>query len=125
MPARFPSAAVALLGVVLLALAACSTISGPPPVTVPEIVAMSKSGARPGDIIERIRDSGTVYRLTASQLAELEKQGVAPGVIDYMQQTYLHAVRREQARADWDYWSLDGGYWYGGCPYGWGSGWCY
>jgi hypothetical protein len=27
--------------------------------------------------------------------------------------------------ADRDYWSLDGDYWYGGCPYGWGPGWCY
>jgi hypothetical protein len=43
-----------------------------------------------------MRDSGTVYRLTAAQLAQLHDQGVADPVIDYMQQTYLNAVLREQ-----------------------------
>ena len=115
-----------LAAVVLLALAGCATEPPRPPVTVAQIVAMSKAGQDAGVIIENIRASGTVYRLSAGQLADLEKQGVARAVIDYMQDTYIGAVRREQARADWDYWSLDGdGYWYGGCPYGWGPRWCY
>ena len=118
--------AFVLAGGMLLALGACSTIGTPPaPVTVPQIVAMSKAGDDPGTIIETIRQSHTVYRLSAGQLADLEKQGVPRAVIDYMQRTYIDAVRRDQARADWSYWSLeDDGYWYGGCSYGWGPSWC-
>ena len=36
------------------------------------------------------------------QLARLHDQGVADPVINYMQQTYLEAVRREQNLADWN-----------------------
>jgi len=35
-------------------------------------------------------------------LAELHDLGVADQVLDYMQQTYIEAERREQSRADWD-----------------------
>jgi len=35
-------------------------------------------------------------------LAQLHDQGVQDQVINYMQQTYLDAVRREQDLADWN-----------------------
>jgi hypothetical protein len=66
----------------------------------------------------KIRDSGTVYRLSASQLASLKNEGVPDAVINYMQQTYLDAVERDQALADWTLWIREGdGFWYGGHPY--------
>jgi hypothetical protein len=37
-----------------------------------------------------------------AQLARLHDQGVADAVINYMQQTYLEAVRREQNLAGWN-----------------------
>jgi len=37
-----------------------------------------------------------------AQLARLHDQVVADAVINYMQQTYLEAVRREQNLADWN-----------------------
>ena len=81
---------------------------------------MSKAGTPPQDIIKIMKDSGTVYRLSASQLADLRQQGVPDPVIDYMQQTYLEAVRRNQALRDLSYWHWGpGGYYYGGGPYGW------
>ena len=58
-----------------------------PPVTVPQIVLMSKEGVPADEIIEKMRESGTVYILQASQLAQLKEQGVPDAVIDYMQQT--------------------------------------
>ncbi len=89
-------------------------------VTVDQIVQMSKSGVSPDDIIKQIAESGTIYRLNASQLADLRQAGVSDQVINYMQQTYLDAVRREQRREDMRYWAPGpGGYWYGGVPYGW------
>jgi hypothetical protein len=93
-----------------------------PPITVAEIVSMSQAGVPAQAIIQRIRASGTVYRLQASQLAQLRKEGVPDAVVDYMQRTYLRAVRRNQARRDWSNWTLGGdGYWYGGLPFGWDS----
>ncbi|MCL4500395.1 MAG: hypothetical protein M1438_00895 [Deltaproteobacteria bacterium] len=106
----------------MLVLGGCATTTGtkPEPVSVTQIVEMSKSKVPPQDIINQIKTSGTVYRLDASQLADLRQAGVSDQVINYMQQTYLEAVRRNQERLDWYYWSPGvGGYWYGGVPYGW------
>jgi hypothetical protein len=122
-PARAPRAGrLLLLFAGLLLLAGCATllVERPPPVRVSQIVEMSRAGVPAHEIIEKIRASGTVYRLKASQLAELREKGVPDAVIDYMQQTYLHAVRRDQRFEDWNRWSLyDDGYWYGGYPFGW------
>lgn len=107
-------------------LLACSGINlNPTPhVSVAEIISMSKSGEPDDVIIGNIRESGTVYRLTASQLADLRKQGVSDAVINYMQQTYLEAIRRNQQLNDQSYWTPYGdGYWYGGYPFGWDNGW--
>jgi len=96
----------------------------PQPVSVAEIVQMSKNGTPALSIIETIRRSGTVYRLSASQLADLRTQGVADKVLNYMQHTYLQSVRRNQRLNDEQYWTPDDdGYSYGGYPYGWDDGW--
>jgi hypothetical protein len=85
---------------------------------------MAKEGIPAQDIVKMMRDSGAVYRLSASDLARLHEQGVADEVINYMQRTYLNAVRRDQRLRDWNYWSLGpDGYWYGGGPYGWPDDW--
>jgi hypothetical protein len=99
----------------------CATMgySRPEPVTVPQIVSMAKSGVPADDIIAKIKASGTVYRLKASQLADLENEGVPAKVIDYMQKTYLDAVKRDTRYEDRQYWTMDHDYWYGGDPYGW------
>ena len=104
-----------------LTMAGCAMFGGarPQPVTVPEVVEMSKTGTPAADIITKMRASGMVYRLKASQLADLKQQGVAPEVIDHMQQTYLNAVKRDASYEDWQHWSRYNDYWYGGVPYGW------
>jgi hypothetical protein len=79
-----------------------------PPVSVSEVVQMTEEGIPAETIIQKIHDTKTVYRLNAAQLAQLHDRGVADPVINYMQQTYLEAVRREQIRADWDDWALWG-----------------
>jgi hypothetical protein len=103
-------------------LVGCATLGGsrPKPVSVAQIVEMSKAGVPVQKIIREMRNSRTAYRLKASQLARLKEQGVPDAVIDYMQQTYLDAVRRDQALEDWNLWTQeDDGFWYGGAPYGW------
>lgn len=99
----------------------CTALSGnpvgppPSPVTVKEIVEMTKAGIPPETIINTIQQSQTVYRLQASQLVQLKEMGVSDEVINYMQQTYIDAVRQNQAYEDWSNFTLaDDGFWYGG-----------
>lgn len=70
-------------------------------VTVSEVIQMSKENAPAETIVDKMRYSGTVYRLNAAQLAQLHDQGVSDPVLDYMQQTLINNVRREQRQADW------------------------
>jgi hypothetical protein len=101
-------------------LAGCVSMPIPAPVTVSEIVQWSRENVPADVIIQRMRDSRTVYRLKASQLVTLSDEGVSPKVLDYMQSTYLAAVRQNQALEDWSYWwpGWDG-FWYGGPAFGW------
>ena len=85
-------------------LGGCATLGfgqNKPPVMVSEVVRMSEEGLPPETIVNKMRDSETVYRLSAAQLAQLHDQGVQDQVINYMQETYLNAVRREQDLANW------------------------
>lgn len=112
-----------LAAAIVLLLGGCATVQRPP-VTVPQIVQMSKDGVPPKDIIQKIRDSGTVYRLKASQLAKLKDEGVSDPVLNYMQQTYINSVRKNQSLEDWDNWTMENdGFWYGGFGYGWPEPW--
>ena len=116
-------ARAALTGLALLLVAGCASLpqAKREPVTVTQIIDMSKAGTPAPQIIEKIRDSGTVYRLKASEFADLRQQGVSAEVIDYMQDTYLHAVREDQRLEDWHSWTRGpDAFWYGGMPYGWG-----
>jgi hypothetical protein len=124
--ARTIGMAALMAGVLALGGCASSYYSRPvvpQPVTVKQIVTWSKDGVAPEEIIRRMRNSRTVYRLKASQLAELKNEGVSDQVIDYMQRTYLAAVRRSARLENWNYWHLYGGYWYGGVPFGWPYDW--
>lgn len=101
-----------------LLLAACATLPTPAPVKVAEVIQLSRAGTPPGQIIQKMRDAGMVYRLDASQIAQLQRDGVADPVLNYMQNTYIEAVRRDQRLRDWNrWWPDDDGYFYGGCYY--------
>ena len=111
--------------VILLYSLGCASLSGDPmgtppdPVTVKEIVEMTKAGIPPEIIIDKMKQSRTVYRLKASQLVQLKEMGVSDEVINYMQQTYVEAARQDQAYDDWNNFFLaDDGFWYGGPYYG-------
>jgi hypothetical protein len=106
------------------ALAGCESLGKPlpPPPTVAEIAELAKSGQSADAIIQRMRESHAVYRLPASELAKLRDQGVPDKVIDYMQQTYVDAVRYwERARARDAYLFHGSPFhpYFGRYPYGW------
>jgi hypothetical protein len=108
-----PGLALMFLTCVAL-LSGCATLGfkQPQPVTVGEVIEMSKEGMPSEAIVKQMRDSGSVYRLTAAQLAELHDLGVADPVLDYMQQTYIEAERRQQSMDDWGDWGIRGpGFW--------------
>jgi hypothetical protein len=93
---------MALAGSALLSgCAALGVNQSEQPVMVSEVIRMSKENVPAEIIVNKMRDSRAVYRLNAAQLAQLHDQGVSDPVLNYMQETYLSAVRREQDRADW------------------------
>jgi hypothetical protein len=100
-------ALIFLTWVTLLSGCAALGFKQPEPVTVDQVIEMSKEGVPAEAIVKKMRDSETVYRLTAAQLAQLHDVGVADPVLDYMQRTYIEEERREQSRqdrGDWDMW---------------------
>lgn len=64
-----------------------------PNLPLEEIVRLSREGAAPGVIIDKIRQSGSSYALTPSQMVELNRQGVAAEVLDYVHSAHEQAVR--------------------------------
>jgi hypothetical protein len=102
--------ALALISFALVSsLSGCATLfKQPETVTVGQVIEMSKEGVPAETIVEKMRESGTVYPLTAAQLSELHDLGVTDQVIDYMQQTYIEAERRDQSRDDWGDWNMWG-----------------
>ncbi|MEJ2040830.1 MAG: hypothetical protein P8X55_18155, partial [Desulfosarcinaceae bacterium] len=73
-------------------------------VTYEEVIRLSKEKVPPDIIIKKIKDSRTVFRLNADEVAELLKEGVNSKVVDYMMETYIAQVRRDQAMKDWNRW---------------------
>jgi hypothetical protein len=105
-------ALIFLTCVTLLSGCAALGFKQPEPVTVGQVIEMSKEGVPAEAIVKKMRDSETVYRFTGAQLAELHDLGVADQVLDYMQRTYIEEERREQSRedqGDWDMWGA--GFW--------------
>lgn len=107
--------------VALLLCNGCASLRTPrpDPIPVPQIVEMCKAGFPADEIIKKLKASRTVYRLQASQLAELKADGVPDAVINYMQQTYLDAAARDAAYQEWSRRNRFENEWYGGAPYGW------
>lgn len=101
-----------------LLLAACASAPRPAAPSVAEIVRMSQEKVADDTIMNRIRDSRGVYKLSASELIELRRQGVSEKVLDYMQNTYFDEVRR----SDRAYPGVFGGVWGGGGGSGVGVG---
>ena len=81
-------------------------------ITPDQVVEMSKAGESADAIIQKLKDSQTVYQLSAAGLVKLHEQGVPDAVLDYMQGTYVDAVRQEESRRAYFYQPYP--YFYGG-----------
>ncbi len=110
----------------LLALTGCHYhyVREPDPVTETDIIRWSKENVAPDEIIQRIRDSRTVYLMDAEDVIKLNEQGVDRKVINYM----LETQKRDLERRAQDHHHHCDPYW---CPYhgpvrigfGWGYWW--
>jgi len=86
------------------------------PVTLEQIVEMSKAGKDAPTIIGDIKTSRTLYDVTASQYAKLSRDGVPDAVLDFMQQGQLKMAERQGRREAYD------DAWLYGHGWGWGYG---
>ena len=89
---------IALLAIVAVAfpLAGCATTQYPVPASGEDIIAMVHAGEPSKEIIAKLEAANGFYPLRASDLVRLHDQGVPLDVLDYMQDTYLRGVRREE-----------------------------
>lgn len=86
-----------LLVAVAAALTGCSTLRERPPApTLDEIRQMASQKVAAERIIERMRESGAVYRLKGSDFARLRDDGIPDAVLDFMSQRQEEAVRYEE-----------------------------
>ena len=76
---------------------------------------MSETGMGDEAIIARLNESNAVYPLSASQIIDLNRNGVSEEVLNYMQRAYVEHERRRERYMDGDpFW----GYPCAGCRYG-------
>jgi hypothetical protein len=76
--------------ILLLSLSSCATFyAARKPMPIAEVVELSKSGAPPPLIIQRIRQSRTTYALRGADFAKLRADGVPDAVLDYLQQSFV------------------------------------
>lgn len=68
-----------------------------PHLSLDEIVALAHAGTPPAAIIQKIRDSGSRYRLTPADIVELAGKGVSLEVIDFMVEAEQQALRDAMA----------------------------
>ena len=99
----------------VLFFAGCATVPAPIPLSPADVIARTKEGKTPKEIILELQQTNTVLPLRASDYVALHNEGVADEVINFLQ-----LVQIEDAR--WRERSLYWGWGYGG--YG-GPGWGY
>ncbi len=101
----------------LLVLAGCATLDGPPPLTGADIVFLAKSGKAAPEIIAELRRTGTVLPLQASDIVALHESGVPKEVLDYLQRAQIDEIRWRD-RYSQSYWYGPGFYrGWGPCPF--------
>lgn len=107
---------IALVPILVATVTGCATTPMPPPMTLAQVIELSKSGTPPADIITQLRETRTILQISGSQYAKLKSDGIDDSVLDYLQQSYVRAVETEtRFRYQGHYW---GGYGFGpGYPF--------
>ena len=116
------AARLALLLLVPMVTTACATTQKREPVTLEQVIQMSKAGTPPADIINKLKESRSVFMLSGSQFARLHEDGVDDSVLDYLQNIYVASVDMDaRLRYQSMYWGYGWGppyrSYYGAWPY--------
>ncbi len=80
----------------LALLGGCATTPAVPPLSLDDVVSLSKANTPPDEIVRKMKETRTVYLVSASELIKLNKEGVDPKVLDYMQATAVDQARRDE-----------------------------
>ncbi|MGD0015979.1 MAG: hypothetical protein ABSC38_00430 [Verrucomicrobiia bacterium] len=99
---------------VVVLLVGCATAKPhPAPLSLADIMSMSKAGLSDGEIIQRVEGTRTVFKLTSDDVVRLRNEGVSNGVVTYMLDTYTRAAMEEQRQRDSDEIRSQWGFYYG------------
>ena len=91
----------------------CATTPRPIPLTQADIMSMVKAGVPDEEIMRRIDDTRTVFRLSSDDVIRLRNEGVSDRIVNYMLDTYTRAIAAEQRRQDSSYYDFHYGFSYG------------
>jgi hypothetical protein len=83
-----------LFTIVILSGCQYPDVREPAPLLEVEVIRMSKEGVPADAIIERIRESHTIYLMDAEDVIKLKEQGVDLKVINYMLDTRRRDLER-------------------------------
>lgn len=79
--------------------AAIAAANAPPPLSLEDVVNLSRNGTSDDIIVRQIHNTGSTYHLNSEQIIWLQNNGVRDGVIRAMQQTEHRPVRHVYTQA--------------------------
>jgi hypothetical protein len=83
--------------------AGCASTPRPVPLAQADIISMTKVGLTDEEIMRRIDDTRTVFRLNADDVVRLRQEGVSDRVVTYMLDTYTRAAVEDERRRAYHY----------------------
>jgi hypothetical protein len=72
----------------------------PPPLAQADVISMVKMGVADDEIMRRIDETRTVFRLSSEDVVRLRDEGLSDRLVSFMLDTYARAAAAEQRRRD-------------------------
>lgn len=92
-------------------LAGCAGMQRREPLTLEQVIQLSKAQTPPADIIAQLTQTRTVLQISGSQFGKLRAEGVDDSVLDFLQKSFLDSVEMDaRLRAQSMYWGYGGGW---------------
>jgi hypothetical protein len=86
----------------VLSVMGCATHrpAPPPPLTQSDVISMVKMSVPDEEIMRRIDETRTVFRLSSEDVIRLRNEGLSDRLVSFMLDTYARAAAAEQRRRD-------------------------
>ena len=96
-----------LISLLVLTLVGCASTKPPPPppLTQADVISMVKGGLTDEEIMRRIDDTRTVFRLSSEDVIRLRNEGISDRLTTFMLDTYTRAAMAAQRRQDEQYYN--------------------